>query len=131
MVIVTIVSGPRTGQRNLGPMEPEELFHLAKEGWRWEVDYASLSSFDGPTWAANDLSMKVLSALRRGGKVRFLDQVWFAPATDMDTVIEVAKLIEGHVSTAGCYLVIGKDTESFFEIMAYDQQQGKYVQSPI
>jgi len=97
-------------------MEPEELFHLAKEGWRWKVDYTSLSSFDGPTWAASDLSMKVLSALRRGGEVRFLDQVWHAPATDMDTVIEVTQVIEDHVSTAGYNVTIGEDSEDCFVI---------------
>ncbi len=127
MVRVKILSGPQTGQVNLLPLEILHLWVLAERGWRWELNYLELSDSEAFEWGPVDQTLKVVSALRRGAEVRFLHQVWRAPATDMGTVIEVAEAIEDHVSTAGYHLVIGEDLESSFEIRAFDAERGSYV----
>ncbi len=127
MVRVTIMSGPQVGQVNLLPLEIPHLWVLAERGWRWELNYKELTDHEAFEWGPVDQTLKVVSALRRGAEVRFLRQVWHAPATDMETVVEVAEAIEDHVSTAGYHLVIGEDTDIFFEIRAYDAERGNFV----
>jgi hypothetical protein len=127
MIRVKILSGPQAGQVNLLPLEIPHLWVLAERGWRWELNYPELSDDEAFEWGLVDQTLKVVSALRRGSEVRFMRQVWRAPATDMGTVVEVAEAIEDHVSTAGYHLVIGEDTDSFFEIRAYDAGRGIFV----
>jgi len=96
MVKVTIMSGPQAGQVNLVPLVPEDLWPLAWQGWRWTVDYKPLSDTDAFAWGRIDLMAKALSALVRGGQVRFLDQVWQASVPE--DILVVAQQVEDYVS---------------------------------
>lgn len=116
MILVEIISGPQVGQVNLVPLKPEQLWLLAEHGWRWEVDWKTVADHEAFAWGRTDLVMKVLSALMRGGEVRFIDQVWRAKTTHMAQVIVVAQQVEDYVSEAGFNVMAGEDTEEYFVI---------------
>lgn len=122
MVIVKIASGPRAGQQNLDPMWPTDLFLLAQEGWRWQVDWKTVTDAEAFEWGRNDLMAKVVSALVRGGEVRFLDQVW--QTTTPSDVMVVAQQVEDYVSEAGFNVAAGEDTERHFVIETGKEVKG-------
>jgi len=121
MNVVKIVSGPRVGQQNLGPMRPEDLYALAEQGWRWAVDWKTVADSEALEWGRIDLMAKVISALVRGGEVRFLDYVWQGgPGKD---AMVFAQEIEDVISGAGLNLFAGEDTETYFVIDVHSAER--------
>lgn len=124
MVRVKILSGPRAGQVNLGPMKPEDLYVLAEHGWRWTVDWKTVADHEALAWGKNDLMAKVISVLVRGGEVRFLDQVWRARTAGLAGAMTTAQLVEDYVFEAGFNVFAGEDDDGFFVIIYHSPERG-------
>lgn len=120
MVIVKIISGPRAGQQNLTPMQPEDLRFLAQQGWRWQVDWHTVPDSSALQWGINDMVNKIVSALIRGAVVEFLDQEWVL--TCEEDFLELAQEIEDAVVYGGYNVVVESDEEDRFVIGTRGQE---------
>lgn len=110
MIKVKIISGPKAGEVNLKPMRPQQLAYLAKNGWRWKVDWSTVP--DGEElfeWAKYDMINKGMSALIRGATVEFLDFTW--QAQSKEDVARIAQEIEDTIVYSGYNVGIKSDEE--------------------
>ena len=111
MVIVKILSGPQQGQQNSLPLPPEVLLApLAKEGWRWTVEWSTVPEDELFAWAREDLACKILSALVRGATIEFLEQSW--QLSDVGDIERLAGEIEDKIVQSGYNVGVTSDEEA-------------------
>ena len=111
MVIIKIISGPQAGQKNLVPLQPNDLAILSKKGWRWEVDWETVPNQEIYEWVKYDLVNKITSALIRGAAIQFLEHEWQVNSPELIT-IELMGEIEDTIVNSGFNIVVQSDEEN-------------------
>ncbi len=77
MIRVTLVNGDYAGETRVIPSDisPESLLGSFLEyGWEWSIDYSQATEEEIFEWARQDMSCRILRALKEGRSVRFLDK---------------------------------------------------------
>jgi hypothetical protein len=116
MIKVSILSGPYTGQTREIPasIPPEELLgELLNQGWDWSVDYSQATEEEIFLWFREDLSCRVVRALRAGRSVRFLGKEYRVKVpTDQSELMDVVGQVEDAIVESGRRVSIEKDDEA-------------------
>lgn len=122
MIRVTMLTGPYAGRTEVVPAEvtPHELLgEFLVKGWAWSIDYAEATEEEAFEWWRQDLSARVVRAIRRGLPVTFLGAVYHVEdMADTTALTRVIGEIEDAIVASGRVVTLGRDDETGVVVLA-------------
>lgn len=108
MVRIRILSGPYAGRERtsdkarLAGIDPQVLLtDLARQGYRWAVDFSDASEEEALEWGLADMVGRILAAAMDGRAVRFMGRRW--NFTGIDFASSEAQTMVGEIEDAIVY----------------------------
>lgn len=118
---VKVLTGPHTGEERVVP--PDVSAHdllgdcLVKK-WLWSVDYTAATEDEAYEWGRQDLSCRIIRALRKGLPVTFLGKTYQLPATTSSEAFEeIVGVVEDAIVSSGRIVSIGYDDSRGIEVL--------------
>jgi len=127
MIKVTILSGPHAGKTRVAPanIKPENLLgDIAKHEWEWRVDYSQATEEEQFFWFRQDLSCRIVRALRARRPVRFMGRVFqLSNLTDTDELMRRVGEVEDAIVESGFNVSLERDDDSGVVVSTHGRTQ--------
>lgn len=112
MISLTAITGPYAGQtREAKDVLPEDILgDFLIQGWEWSIDYSQGTEEEKFLWFRQDLSCRIVKAIKEGRSVSFLGKMYRVEAGySADELIRAVGEIEDAIANSGRMVSIEYD----------------------